>query len=483
MPDFRETDRESVYFSGKQAEEIGFGKFHARQAKLRGIHVLVLDRMRIRNQSSSRNEDESITQICAEITELDLSSNLFEAFDEIARLCRLLPKLKVLTLDGNRISYDRLASLQNLTTLGLKNTLIDESEAGDLLGHCTSLLHLSLANNEYDHPLNLRLPQKLNTLDLAGNNFTHLSDLRYAVSSHPDLQTMILKQNWITAVSADSDSALSFSINELDLSYNCIPSFEFVDALQPTNFPALRHLRLTGNPLYQNLLSADGKALTPADGHILTVARLSQLESLNYSKITEKERLNAETYYLGQIAAEIAHAPKGAEAEVISRHWRYRELCKEYGEPVIPRQAKTDAVNPNSLAARLVRIEFTCANDLVSNPGGRSWVEELPKSLSIYALLGVVGKRFEQMPLDLRLIVETTEQDPAESRESYTGPDWWDSSDDESAGDGHGDWTKREVELVASTRTLASYVDSRELYVRVELKGKEPSSLSGCIGG
>lgn len=473
MPDFRETESETVYFSGKQAEEIGFGKFHARQAKLRGIHVLVLDRMRIQNRSSSPDVDEAIAEICAEIAELDLSCNLFESFDEITRLCALLPKLKVLTLDGNRMSYDRLTTLQNLKTISLNNTLIGESEAEDLLGHCPFLVHLSLSNNEYNHPLSLRLPPKLTTLDLAGNDFNYLSDVQDAISSQPTLGTLILKQNQITAVSPDSTSGLSFSIYELDLSYNKISSFSFVDALNPTSFSALRHLRLTGNPLYQNLVSPDGKVLTLADGHILTVARLPQLEFLNYSKVTEKERLNAETYYLGQIAVEISNAPEGAEANVVSRHWRYRELCEEYGEPQISRQARKDEVNPNSLVARLVRIQFTCEESLVSSSGDRSWVEELPKSLSIYALLGIVGKRMRQMPFDLRLVLETTEQDPTEMRDTYTGPEWWDSSDEDADGDGEDEWTKREVELTASTRALATYVDGRAAHVRVERRNKE----------
>lgn len=470
MPDFRETDGETVYFSGKQAEEIGFEKFHARQAKLRGIHVLVLDRMQIRNRSSNLKHDETIKQICSEITELDLSNNLFEKFEEVAKLCALLPKLRTLTLDGNRMEYNCSTSLQSVTTLNLTNTLVQITELNALLGYFSALRHLSLRSNEYDQPLRLQLPPRLMTLDLSGNHFNYLSDVEAVMSHHPILKALILRHNKIAAVSTDSGSTTSSPIEELDVSYNAVSSFAFVDSLKPAKFSALRHLRLTGNPLYQNLMSADGKPLTASDGHMLTIARLPQLESLNYSKITEKERLNAETYYLGQIAAELANSSEDREPEVISRHWRYHELCEEYGEPIVSRKEKKDAINPNSLAARLIAITFTCTDEIVSGPDQRSWVEEVPKSFSIYAILGLVGKRLGQRPLDLRLVLETTEHDPAGSRDNYNGPAWWDSSDEEADHVALQDWTKREIELAASTRALATYVDGREAHVRVELK-------------
>ena len=75
-----------------------------------------------------------------------------------------------------------------------------------------------------------------------------------------------------------------------------------------------------------------------ADGYTLTLARLPQLRTLNHSTITDKERLNAETYYLGQIARELAQTPAAQRAQVLAAHPRWPALCEEYGEPAVAAQ-------------------------------------------------------------------------------------------------------------------------------------------------
>ena len=108
--------------------------------------------------------------------------------------------------------------------------------------------------------------------------------------------------------------------------------------------------------------------------------KIYKLEYLNYSKITDKEKLNAETYYLGQIAIELSSAPAGGEAAVLAQHPRYKELCEEYGEPSIWRNADKDEHDSNSLAARLVNVTFNLADDLFPDRQPRSWKKEIPKS-------------------------------------------------------------------------------------------------------
>jgi hypothetical protein len=276
-----------------------------------------------------------------------------------------------------------------------------------------------------------------------------------------------VKRNRISKVNTQDSPSFSLPISELDLTYNAISSWSFFDDITTERFPNLTHLRITGNPLYKDLVSADAKKLTVEDGYMLTIARLPQLAYINYSKITEKERLNAETYYLGQIATELSNVPEAKEAEVIARHPRYRELCDEYGEPTIQRRTKVEKLLPNSLAARLVTLSFTLSPGILPSKQQRSWVEQVPKSFSIYSLLGIVGKRLGLMPLDLRLVMETNERDPLGRDSGYSGPEWWDSSD-EGEDEEHGEWVQREVELVAGTRTIGTYIDDNNGAIRVE---------------
>ena len=477
MPEFHESDAEIVYISGKQAEEIGFEKFHQRQAKLQGIRVLVLDHLQIRHHTGGSTDEASIAEICADITDLDLNGNLFETFGEVAQLCQHLPKLRSLTLDGNRFAVSNAedcVSLPNVQNLSLSKTLLSHVEVTTLLSNnisrnFPSIRSLSLAGNEYSGLSTLLLPLSVSSLDLADNDFTSLSDLANIDNFGSRLETLILKRNRVSTVCFDKLAKTGFvlPITELDLSYNAISSFTFFNDIESTMFPQLRHLRVTGNPLYKNLVSAEGKPLTAEDGYMLTIARVPQLEFLNYSKITEKERLNAETYYLGQIAAELSRAPEGDHASVLAKHPRYQELCEEYGEPMVQRKLKKDEIDPNSLAAKLVTVTFALAPGFLPGLEQRSWTAEIPKSFNIYAVLGIVGKRLAQMLLELRLILQTNEKDPVGRDSGYDEPDWWDSDDETEAV--QEEWIEREVELVAGTRALGTFIEGRKANVRVEL--------------
>ena len=480
MPEFNKVEAEVVYISGKQAEEIGFEKFHQRQAKLQGIHVLVLDHMGIQHQSLGQEDRESITEICADITDLDLSCNLFETFHEIVDLCSNFPKLKVLTLDGNRFSIDReepYAALREVKSLSICRTLLNYTGINKLVADTDNpifptLSTLNLAGNELSGSVKLLLPLSLFTVDLSDNDFCALSDLTNLDVNCPLLHTLILKRNNISMVCTVRSTFADFSLRvvELDLSYNAIDSFSFFNSINSTTCPQLKHLRVTGNPLYGSLVSAEGKALTAEDGYMLTIARSPQLEYLNYSKITEKERLNAETYYLGQIAVQISNAPEERQPEILAQHPRYKHLCDEYGEPNVQRKAKETQIDPSSLAARLVSITFHLPPDLLVDLQQRVWTEEIPISFSAYAVLGMVGKRLGQMPLGLRLVLETNERDPTGRDSGYGGPEWWDSGDDEADEGDEDRWMTREVEMVAGSRPLGSFVEGAEASVRVEMR-------------
>ena len=77
---------------------------------------------------------------------------------------------------------------------------------------------------------------------------------------------------------------------------------------------------------------------------MLTVGRLSwKVRLLNFTTITIQERTNAELYYLGRIAKEMAEVAEGEEEEIITRqHPRWGELCKAHGKPIVNRNPEAD---------------------------------------------------------------------------------------------------------------------------------------------
>ncbi|KAH9845300.1 PAC2-involved in the stabilization of microtubles [Teratosphaeria destructans] len=485
------SEHEAIQISrSKQAEEVGFSKFAARQAELRGIHNIVLDHMCIRYSRDDLANDE-ITEVCKDVTDLDIGSNLFENISDILDLASCFPKLRSLTIDGNRVSpqtfQDDLAlrcgvidvrtRFRTVKYLSVSKTLIPSDQMFHLRRLAFSTVETLVAcNNEWSEFLASRattelspvFPKHLSTIDLSGNLFMSIEDVGPAFADG-QAKTVVLKNCNITTVNRSAEfSSLApcLNVEELDLRHNDIASWTFFNSLAAT-FPNLLHLRTTGNPLYQDLMSAEGKPLSAEDGYMLTIARIATLQTLNYSKITDKERLNAETYYLNQIAISISSVASVHEEEAVkAAHPRWTELCEEYGEPIVLNKTDQGDVDPSSLAARLLHITFVHAND--------TWEDEVPKAFSIYDLLGMVGKRLGVMPLKLRLVHETGEKDPVRSvGAGEGGPDWWDSSDeDEGSGPGARaeNRVERHVELVAGTRPIGTYIEGSSARVRVEHK-------------
>lgn len=264
-------------------------------------------------------------------------------------------------------------------------------------------------------------------MNLERNDFKSLADICPLAKSLPNLKRLIVKHNSISATTSDNNQSItsfSSSLNEVDLAFNDVNQWSFVDDLVSV-FPGLKTLRLAHNPLYSS-----------EDAFTYTVARLGQLKTLNYSIITDRERLNAETFYLSQIARELSSAAASTRRDVLKRHSRYDELCKIYGEPTIDsRIAQKD-----SLAAGLSRCHFmisAAVREKTSQPAAVPDIVELelPKSFTIYTVQSMIAKAigFER-PMLLKLF-----------------------QDEES------------IELAPKTRMLETWVEENETTLRVEL--------------
>jgi hypothetical protein len=434
MPDDAGTAQKAVYFSSKQAEEIGFDKFANRQARLHGIFVLVLDRMQIRHdphvQSDIAQQESDIVASCAHITELDLSGNLFESVNEVFRLCALFPKLTRLVLDSNRFysleHSPEYTPFRRVRTLGLSDNLLTWPEAAAFVQKFPEISDLTLSSNELASLCNQAFPPNVKSLDVSTNDLTSISCLA-GLSQFPNLQTIVLKHNPISLVdTVDKATTTLPTIIEVDLAYSAISSWSFFNCL-PDIFPGMRHLRVAGAPLFSSLRSVDGKPLTAADGYMLTIARLPQLKTLNFSPITDKERLNSEIYYQNQIALELELASTSdfssagdaaaSREAILAQHPRWSALCEEYGVPAAKTQGEDNASivgahdymkNPNSLGARLVHLSFVLDTNSVpgttslapasaeAQPVEQSWTQELPRVYDIYSLLGNVGNHLSR---------------------------------------------------------------------------------------
>lgn len=338
---------------------------------------------------------------------------------------------------------------------------------------CPSLMTLNASSNHL-HTLPIinyhSLASTLTTINLEINNFTTLADVG-ALAPLTTLRNIHLKGNNITALAPEGSEAPIFSpsVQYLDVSYNNIQSWSFIDQLQK-HLPGLTGLRISHNPVYD---AADADASSSEESHMFAVARVASLQSLNFSQITTSDRSNAEMFYLSRIGKQLSAVAETEEADILALHPRYAELCKIHGEPSIVRRPD---VNPAFLDARLINVGFHYQD-------GEEKASKIPKSYDMYAVKGIAGKLFGLAPLKLGLIWETGEWDPVAGFDDQEGH----SSDEEEAEeererqgiDAHaaedisgkpGRWVKREVELKDGPRQLGYCVDGLDVKIRVEAR-------------
>ena len=264
-------------------------------------------------------------------------------------------------------------------------------------------------------------------------------------------------------------------------------------------FPGLSSLRVSGNPLYNQppasstVTNMPERPMTVDEAYMLTLSRLSQLKTLNYSTITQKDRINGELYYLGLIRTEISLYSSSAEERILRDHPRYRELCEIYEVADLKRKTSDDdsAVNPRSLAAQLVSFSFylkstapTDANPSSSNEvsdapesSTMEFRREIPRSFDVYRIKAIVSRYFSLPALRFRLVWETNEWDPVE--QGTAEEDEWDSEDEEceqnkrkqASNEGtQPKFVRREEEFPDSTKEIGFWLndDIRNVRVRIE---------------
>ncbi|KAI1142805.1 RNI-like protein [Hypoxylon sp. FL0543] len=482
-----------IKFSNKVAEEVGFDKIHRKQAQLAELRIVIVDGARI--ASAYSEGDERISKICPKISELDLSRNIFQRMGTVVTICSELPVLRSLRLNGNRFQdilideglRDAQTSFEDVTDLAVEETLMSWEEICYVANKFQSLSTLSASANQLSFlpqtPVET-LASTLVSLDLEFNNFTTIADVA-SLAGLTSLRNLHLKGNTISTITQDPSQDLPVfpaGLKYLDLSYNQVSSWAFVDAL-PTCFPGLTSLRISHNPIYDNPdpeFSTQSKSLTE-EAYMFTVGRLANLKTLNFGTISNTDRQDAEMFYLARIGKHLAAVPEGREAEVIKQHRRYAELCELYGPPVVNRRKE---INPAFLEARLVTVHFTFHTLGEKSDSVVERTTRIPKSFDIYAVKGIAGKLFGARPLALRLTWETGEWDPVAGFDDEVE----DSSDEENENekqeavdtddlgetsqlDGKtGKWVKREVELQDGPRQLGFCVDGLEARIRVELR-------------
>lgn len=446
-------------------------------ANLRQLPILLVDSLCIhRPEARSRVLEtekwpSEIVDACPKVRELDVGRNLFEDWAEVLDICRQLPRLTKLRVDGNRFS--RITLLQSpsfgaITFLGLDDTLLAWPQISTVASLFRGLTTLSVCGNEYDFLTEETLPSSLKVLHLERNRFTSLEDVK-PLASASSLEKLDLRGNQISMIQPQKPRRVSFpsSLREIDLAYNELNSWVSIDELGAA-FPGMASLRISHNPLFQSLQDADGRALLPEDGYMLTIARLGTLSKLNFSQVDSKERRDAEVYYLSQINKLLSGSKSGDREALLTEHARYEDLCRIYGESALPSsdtKSSTSTVDPRSLEASLITITFKL--DAKTAAGAKSqehWIARLPRSFTIYTALSFVARHFGLPPMKLQLVWETGEDDVVQEELDIDSEE----EDATAAEPRHATPKQREDTLVPQTRALGTWIETPEAVIRVE---------------
>ncbi|KAJ3492847.1 hypothetical protein NLG97_g5110 [Lecanicillium saksenae] len=474
-----------IKFAGKVAEEVGFDKVRRQMAQLDEIKIAILDGVHM--AAARRDGEQTVAEVSPRLSHIDISRNLFGNLAPVVDICRDLPGLKKLAINGNRFQkvledkalHNAAAAFSQVVELGIGDNMLRWEEICRIAAAFPSLSNLAAGANYLSQLPKINygsLTTTLTILNLEYNSFTSMSDLA-SLASLTSLRNIYLKGNNIRSLSSDETPCPIFpeSLQYLDVSYNQVDSWDFIDNLT-THFPGLTALRISHNPVYDQRAAYNAPTATADEAHMFTIARIGRLQSLNFSTITANDRSNAEMFYLSRIAKQLAAVPEAAEPTVLALHPRYGALCEVYGTPDVIR---VQEVNPAFLQARLVTLALQCA-------GREDRTARIPQSFDMYAVKSLVAKMYGLSPLKLRLVWETGEWDPVARKHSDDGGDTSDEEDDDEVAikvseqatkDTYGDqladaqpgrWVKREVELRDGPRQLGYWVDGLEAKVRVE---------------
>ncbi|RLN50714.1 hypothetical protein BBJ29_008578 [Phytophthora kernoviae] len=385
--------------SEKPIEFVGAKKLSTQQT-LQTIEKISLSGCQIAELGSAEGS-EGLTTLAPNLTELDLSRNLLNSWNDILAIVRELPLLETLILSGNRFAVNEEVisdsdNFPNVKVLVLNQTLLPWCQAVKLVTrHFPRLQELHLVGNEYE---NDQLAEEsaegswmetLSVLDLSLNQLSSWKRVLQTVGDmFANLSQLFLNDNrFVTLVIDTTEPVIAFQkMSALSLSGNLVNSWTSIDALNA--FPQMDTLRFSKNPLIEQMSLGETR--------MLVVARTDNIAVFNASVVRAKERREAEQLYLKRILHELAVVgeEKGEHERVLAAHPRYSRLQQMYPEISIDQSGgasgNNSAAGPRKLASSLIKVKI------------------VPMSMQATSLDPLVKKIPQQMKVaQLKLLIET----------------------------------------------------------------------------
>ncbi|CAE6450346.1 unnamed protein product [Rhizoctonia solani] len=306
---------------------------------------------------SSVGDPQVVSKLCQSVQNLNLSWTLLGNWETIADIIRCTPNLTTLELNYNRIRFNGPLDTSNfpkLTHLHLNSTMIDWAEACEVLVYLPSLQGLQLGYNQLEH---LRPSSKisvseafpnLTTLNLDSNSLSDWVSNMVSCSSVPQLRSLMILSNAIAFIPRRIDTQTNkeptLSLNYLAIADNPISNWNDVDSLV-TWFPELRELIISLEPL--------ASGIPPGATRNFAIARLPLLTKLNGTEVTERERVDAELFYLSWIGRNAQSSETNTEA----LNPRWKELANKYNTSTQIPKLVAENLGSHMISVSVVKIQ------------------------------------------------------------------------------------------------------------------------------
>ncbi|KAI5962849.1 hypothetical protein CANMA_003624 [Candida margitis] len=314
--DVSEHKAREIKFGNKVVEELGWQQLNQYQSRLQNLYSLSLDHQLIYCVANDMvgdvvgNVDDDVFLGLQNLTNLDLSGNLFTQMADIWSIVSRLPNLKVLNINGNRFaSYEIVHGKEyqagrqdliqsNLHRLKMASTMIPIPQLNSILAHFPHLQELIISGNNYTNEdinlLHLVNNRKLSVLDLSYNN---LATIPTGLPS--SIQTLNVSHCQIKSVSNTTEPI--DMIKSLDVRYNKLSTWLDIDNLSQV-FPHLVDLRINHNPILDSL-SIDEMTcqLIGRFECAMTTTMDNKSIMLNGSNLTASEIENGELYFISKV--------------------------------------------------------------------------------------------------------------------------------------------------------------------------------------
>ena len=339
-----------IPFSRKlNVEAVGWNKMHVKLLNYELINCVGLSMLDISSVGDLR-----LVEDFKFITDLDLSRNLIDEWNLVHEICSFFATIESLRLNYNRLKVFDVGMFTSVKVLSLNYTLISWNDVEQIDDRFPNLTELFIGFN------NLKISssktngfEKLKTLSVESNQITWTDFSNRFKSSN--LENVNLSNNEISSLDISTRDFKSLSF--LNISQNKIDSWISID--QINNLTLLSSLRIKQNPI----------------GTMNLIARLGKLKYMDGCFITERDRIDAELYYLSFISK----LNLGID-EIVKLHPQYSRLVGIHGEPIFK---KEESSKLNSLP------EFTFVLNGVSKR------KKMPIDIGIRQLKSLVGRIFK----------------------------------------------------------------------------------------